>query len=534
MLASPLRHVVLFLFFGLLIACGGGGSGSSIDDGGSPVGGGPVDSTAPSVTSQTPDRLMAQSAIITVVFSESMDTSSLTLGGDLAAESNGGIWSNTANDNDTLSFNPATSWSANTNQKLIINARDLAGNSLPALTLTHDVYRGTLIYMSTTALPYNSGDGLTPATAKRTFEDAINATSGEATIAVHSGFYVVSGPSAGLVEGTSERIMLPAGVSLYGGYYNDFLERDPTDHASLILDSTSNTVDSYALQVMSGVTSTSLIDGFIVQGSDSTTVANSRAIFIESLATPIIQNNTLHGGAGTTSASGIYVFQSIPNIHNNTIYGGGTVAGSTTNSYGINIRAVLGATQPVIRNNTIHGGYGDNNSIAIRIEDASPAIDNNIILTRPDFGAADTGTICIQEIFPAGVSSTPTSLRNNALFNCETLYFDNESGCSGSQSCTSIDDVNGFLDVSNGASANIVNDALFADIDGIDDDIYTFFTIRNDFFALENDWHFSASSPVSVRTGGLNGVDQGWSFTTDKDGVIRPVTGSPWTIGAYD
>ena len=121
MLASPLRHLILFLFFGLLLACGGGGSGSSIDDGGSPVGGGPVDSTAPSVTSQTPDRLMAQSAIITVVFSESMDTSSLMLGGDLAAESNGGVWSNTANDNDTLSFNPATSWSANTNQKLIIN-----------------------------------------------------------------------------------------------------------------------------------------------------------------------------------------------------------------------------------------------------------------------------------------------------------------------------------------------------------------------------------------------------------------------------
>lgn len=522
MLRRPVAPVVLLLFAFQLIACGGGSPG---------------DSTAPSVTSQTPDRLMAQDATMTVIFDESMDTSSLTLGGDLATESNGGSWSNTAHNNDTLTFTPATAWSANTNRTLIINARDLAGNALPTLTLTHDVYRGTLFYVrgSLGVGGNDLGDGLSPATAKRTIVGAMDAAAGaEATIAVSTGLYNVSGPSSGLVEGTSIRIELQPGISLYGGYAYDFLERDPSNMVSLISDTTPNTANSYAIRISTGVTSTSIIDGFIIQGSTTATVANSRAIEVNYPSTPIIQNNTIHGGTGTASATGIYVLQGIPTIHNNSIYGGGTVAGSSTSSFGINVRAILGATQPLIRNNTIHGGYGDSVSYGIRIEDASPGIDNNIILTRPDQGAADAGTICITEIVPAGVSSTPQSLRNNTLFNCETLYNDYDYGCSGTPECTSITDVNGLLDISGGVSGNISEDPLFADIDGADDDINTFYTISNGLLVLENDWHFSAGSPDRVRTGGLNGFDEAWTFTNDKDGLMRPASGSPWSIGAFE
>jgi hypothetical protein len=53
-------------------------------------------------------------------------------------------------------------------------------------------------------------------------------------------------------------------------------------------------------------------------------------------------------------------------------------------------------------------------------------------------------------------------------------------------------------------------------------------------FVASDDWHLSASSPTAVTTGGLNGIDQGWSFTTDYDGVTRPASGNPWSMGAFE
>ena len=55
------------------------------------------------------------------------------------------------------------------------------------------------------------------------------------------------------------------------------------------------------------------------------------------------------------------------------------------------------------------------------------------------------------------------------------------------------------------------------------------------FLDIEHNQHFSISSPVEVTAGGLNGEDDGgWGFTTDKDDVVRPGTGSPWSMGAYE
>ena len=50
----------------------------------------------------------------------------------------------------------------------------------------------------------------------------------------------------------------------------------------------------------------------------------------------------------------------------------------------------------------------------------------------------------------------------------------------------------------------------------------------------DNDWRFSAGSPASVTNGGLNGIDAGWTFTTDMDGIARPASGNAWSIGAYE
>ncbi len=75
---------------------------------------------------------------IVITFSESMDTSSLVLGGSMAAEDNGGVWSTTNFTNDTLTISPATSWTAGSGT-LTVDANDLASNSLVTLNLSYTV-----------------------------------------------------------------------------------------------------------------------------------------------------------------------------------------------------------------------------------------------------------------------------------------------------------------------------------------------------------------------------------------------------------
>jgi hypothetical protein len=78
------------------------------------------------------------SDIIIIFFSVAMDPSTLILTGDMAAESNGGIWATTINENDILVVSPSNVWSGNANT-LIINVDSAAGVSLPTLTLNYAV-----------------------------------------------------------------------------------------------------------------------------------------------------------------------------------------------------------------------------------------------------------------------------------------------------------------------------------------------------------------------------------------------------------
>jgi len=154
-------------------------------------------------------------------------------------------------------------------------------------------------------------------------------------------------------------------------------------------------------------------------------------------------------------------------------------------------------------------------------------IENNIIFTR-----TGSGSTCIAESVPTGTgSATPLSLRNNDVFNCAVLYVDYDMGCTGNadgdnnpQTCT-LAEMNALTDINVvGVSANISVDPLLADIDGADNQLGTL---------ADNNWHFSAASPASVTAGGLNGNDEGWSYITDMDNVLRPASGMPWSIGAY-
>lgn len=107
-----------------------------------------VDLTIPSVISiNVPNGsiiLAAQSIVI--IFDRSMDTGSLALGSNMAAEASFGVWSNTNTANDTLTVSPSTTWTVGywdnndgVAQELSINASDLLGNSLSTITLGYIV-----------------------------------------------------------------------------------------------------------------------------------------------------------------------------------------------------------------------------------------------------------------------------------------------------------------------------------------------------------------------------------------------------------
>jgi len=96
--------------------------GCSDSDGGS--------SSAPTITRVTPaGDVLNKSVVIVVFFSESMDTASLVLGGDLASEGNA-VWSSTTTTNDTVTISPRTRWTSGQDRSLTVNAKNVAGNSL--------------------------------------------------------------------------------------------------------------------------------------------------------------------------------------------------------------------------------------------------------------------------------------------------------------------------------------------------------------------------------------------------------------------
>jgi hypothetical protein len=112
-----------------LMACSGG---DHHDNTSIPLDG---DMTPPTGTST--QTALDKTTPIVIHFSESMKTTSLSLGGSMSAESDSGAWSTTTYSNDTLTLSPKNgSWTSGPNRDLTINATDLAGNGLQTMNLT--------------------------------------------------------------------------------------------------------------------------------------------------------------------------------------------------------------------------------------------------------------------------------------------------------------------------------------------------------------------------------------------------------------
>ncbi|MDY6934289.1 MAG: Ig-like domain-containing protein [Spirochaetota bacterium] len=79
---------------------------------------------------------------VVITFSESMNTDSLSIGGTIVSESDGGVWSSVVHINDTLTISPDTEWAEALGRTLMISCDDLVGRPVATLNLTYNVDAG--------------------------------------------------------------------------------------------------------------------------------------------------------------------------------------------------------------------------------------------------------------------------------------------------------------------------------------------------------------------------------------------------------
>ncbi len=488
--------------------------------------GGSGGANTPTVSGVTPATMstIKNADIVTVTFAVSMDPTSLVLGGSMAAESDGGVWSTATLENDTLTISPATTWSAGTGT-LTVAASDVDGNAFPAASVSKALESGALVYGVQTVYAAAGGTGDGTMTSPR---GEINEAIAQAATNLGDGTWDTAA-RVDVAEGTYEvvsgtsHIQMAEGVSLFGGFSSgDWTLRDPALYPSVIVDTIttggSETDPNRALDAGSGITSATVLDGVTVKGGGGTFAS---AVFAHDGATLRVQNNIIAGQAPVEISAAMYSLGASPMVIGNYIYGGDptdassyavavfddsastmTIANNTVNGGTGHTTIGIGiAGTDSVSNNTIDGGLGTKESVGIYIDGVDAFIDNNIVFT-----AISVDGTCIKE---DGAADNPGGVRNNDLFGCPSgVYFDADSS-------TYIADVAGMeadlLAEAVDASGNVSVDPLFVDQAG-------------------GDWHFTAAV-AGVTDGALDGSALGWGFANDKDGNPRT---APWSMGAYE
>jgi hypothetical protein len=573
---------VLGAFIVLLLVASCGERGSDLPGTAPPAG--LTASTNPSV------RILGNNSNVVISFNKTMDITSLNLSGSLLNGNGFNVsWASNANTNDTLLLTPTGTWNLGGSRTLNIIADEQGGAADQIiLNLVYDVYTGTGFFVSNDN-GLDTNNGLTPETAKKTIAGAIAVAelNAPAWIAVDGGTYNVLFST--FSSATHIKIETD-GVSLYGGYNAEFTDRDTDMYTSVITNNStvsqgaifsSNT----AVEIGNSITPATVIDGFTINATTQGSQWFTSAVWVKDGGAPTIQNNVLNGGTGQYPYGVSILVNASPVIQNNEIYGGTVVksnsggtgysiaitaysnsnpiirynkigagtgdelsagiltyesstaeihnnmigAGAGTVTYGLWVNS----SSPIIRNNTIYAGNGVERSYAVGFGRfvntdpvASPTIENNNLFTS---GAA-MFSACIVEFTDAG--SRAASVKNNNLFDCPTTTYwasvgvcpGNADGDNNSLTCTLAEMQSGLGAASSG---NVAIDLTtsFLNVDGFDNNMLTM---------DDNDWRLQSFTSNSVKAGGLNGGDLGWGFNLDLDGSVRPGTGAPWSIGAYE
>ena len=572
---------VLILIPVLALNCGGGGGG----------GNGGTDSTAPTAVPALSDgSVLGQMSPVILTFSESMDTGSLTLSGDVSSEDDGGVWTTTVHTDDTLTISPSSSWTSGVSRSLTVDAKDLAGNAMSTLDISYDVRSGTFYYVSQSS-GADTNDGLSPSTPKRTIMEAVGAApaGSDSAVLVAGGSYLVDSASS-----VATQIAMKEEVSLYGGFAVDFTSRDPILNVSSIADQGTSlgsglTIWNRALEVGGGITTATVIDGFSITGGAQ--VGDFAIGVYMNLGSVTLRNNTVDGGEALFNSYGIIDFSSASVITGNTVSGGtgpesawgilandstAVISGNSING-GIGSAQSLGITcsagaAPTITDNLIDGGASPTFTYGVQSLGASPILTRNTILGGAGTSLASWGVAISSSGSPVVRNNAIRSgngsvngygivcddvaaiIQNNTVSAASSLnaialnVFDSAPTIENNILSTTSGLVRYCIRESNNSSdpAAVRNNDLFdcptalyydegssfltsiIAVNGLGDTTASGNVSVGPAFASTMDFHLTVTSPALVTEGAL---DLSGSFTTDRDSTTRT---APWSMGAYE
>jgi len=460
---------------------------------------------------------------ITIQFSDSMDTDTLVLGGDLGGASSS--WSTTEKLNDTLELSPSgTIWpSEGPAKSLSIVCDSVNGISTGTIVQQYEVFYGVFVS--------ENGDDLDPGTIsepKKTVQAGIDKADGLYTIGE---VRVAGGEYKSDYQGTTDPVAdMAEGISLYGGYSADFSNHDPDVYTTVLQDTSSaDSGPNRAVNIGSGVTNSTIITGFVIiagVGGENASIVNvGNPTIAENLiqglsagfggltygiyssgGNPVIEKNIISQIYAGMVATCLYLENSTAEVRNNIILPG-TSAGITR---GIHDRI---NSDSHIYNNIIDCGLGNasDGGRCLYVEVSNPAVVNNIFTNQ-----RGNSTVCA--IYEVDADSDPAEVSNNNFFDVydsNTMYHDGD----GDGDLLNVSAMETDLDAEGITATGNLNN------------------INPEFESPPSDFHLTSSTPASIRAGGIDGGPAGdnWGFSDDLDGNDRTGNGTDgWSIGPYE
>ena len=368
--------------------------------------------------------------------------------------------------------------------------------------------------------------------------------------------------SEGTYQGTGPVVTLVEGVSIYGGYKNgDWSVRDPSNYVSIIRDQNtvinSSATVHRALEAGSGITTSTIVDGFTIEGSNGSGIDGlyASAVYIGAGGSPTIQNCVLKGGnAGSASeTTAVIVENSSPIIQDNVIHHSILQNDGAGNNRGL----VMTNSNAVVRRNSIDGdNVGGNSPYGIRVNGGNALIYNNTISNlKSSFpktygihlnggthgiynnyidGGYSGGSDAIAIYITGG--ATP-DIRNNIISGSESHSFPSYGIWEDSGKPQNVS-YNDFINIETGGSSGGMYHYGSTNYTTIDQMQATFalpyrgITCTNNTDGIplfDVDYRLTAGTSTSVSQGGANLSGEG--FNLDKDKVTRTI---PWSMGAYE
>ncbi len=503
-----------------------------------------VDATGPTLLSvSSPDgAIIPTNTVLQLTFSESLDTTSLSLGGTLLAASYTTTFLQSSAPNDRLRISPAAGgWNVEVGQTLVVDVADLAGNGAATVVLTYDV--GVVHVRTTNCVAAGPGTRTTPFCA---IPPAVATTNTEVRVA--AGTYNVN---------LNTPVTVPGGRRVLGGYATDWSGRDPATHVSTIAGTGSGGGTFQAPVVVGsmggGGSNPAVFDGFTVQATTGfgaeaigaegnarvtnnqiiTSDDNTTGVTATNLTGTIADNTFVTAGpaiaVANNAGTGCTITHNQIDVDTDVSTAGIAVSGTATCAVQRNDILVTGSTSAIgiqvdnaspVRNNVV-AAFSTTGSVGIRVgTNAAPPIQNNtivfshrgleIILGGPlvenniFLGSLTAGGVCIYE--GAG-STSPTAVRYNDFYDCGSFVYHDSGGTDFAFVCS------GTISTNCSGGTALTTPAATSNTDANP--------------ALDTDYALTASSPEAVTEGGNTIV----AITDDIDGTPRT---APYSIGAFE